>query len=337
MGKPRSLALVSHSLSGHRAAYIEQFASLVAPGVQAPTLTHWSRTLAEPGPVLFLMIEESFFGYASAALLRALLGRRTAGLLFRGREAAKGASLRLTVKRRVLRLMRRVPGITTLSIVPFALDPALCEVADDWIDDPQMWDLDSPSTPTTPLGEDVRRRAGVRRVLVALGLQNRAKGFEFLARLLAQDAQIARDWMVVAAGKTFGDPAAAEAFQKAGGWLIDRFISDDELMSLYGVADLVWSCYAPDYDQASGIFSRAVQLGVPVVVRAGSGIAAQAQLLEHPFVALPWDEAAATGLLAGAPDGGPPSPHVAGMRRRSLHVLNTSLDNTLGDATYHAA
>src|ERR1700685_4165033 len=47
-------------------------------------------------------------------------------------------------------------------------------------------------------------------------------------------------------------------------------------------ADLVWSCYAPDYNQSSGIHGRAVQLGIPVVVRRGSYIDALGKSLSHP-------------------------------------------------------
>lgn len=49
----------------------------------------------------------------------------------------------------------------------------------------------------------------------------------------------------------------------------DRIVTDDEILRLYKVADLAWCCYAPDYDQASGVFGRALQTGVEPVVREG--------------------------------------------------------------------
>jgi hypothetical protein len=57
---------------------------------------------------------------------------------------------------------------------------------------------------------------------------------------------------------------------QAGGYACDRFISNEELFDLYACADLIWCCYAADYDQASGVFGRAIQLGIPVVVREGA-------------------------------------------------------------------
>jgi hypothetical protein len=70
--------------------------------------------------------------------------------------------------------------------------------------------------------------------------------------------------------------------------LLDRHIDDAELFCLYRNADLVWSCYAPDYNQSSGIHGRAVQLGIPVVVRKGSYIDALGETLSHPSLALPY-------------------------------------------------
>ena len=66
------------------------------------------------------------------------------------------------------------------------------------------------------------------------------------------------------------NPKDASRFTAAGGMLEDRMITDDELFSLYATATYAWCCYAPHYDQASGIFGRAAQLGVPAIVRAGS-------------------------------------------------------------------
>lgn len=45
---------------------------------------------------------------------------------------------------------------------------------------------------------------------------------------------------------------------------------DEEILSLYKVADLVWCSDAPDDDQASGVFGRAIQTGVEPVFRKGS-------------------------------------------------------------------
>ncbi len=71
-----------------------------------------------------------------------------------------------------------------------------------------------------------------------------------------------------------------------GGLLIDRRLDDAELESLYVVSDVIWSCYAPEYDQASGIFGRALQLGVPVIVRRGSLLHRFASGIRSPVLPL---------------------------------------------------
>lgn len=270
------LTLVSHSFDGHRREYVSLAESLCkTEGHESRVVTSWTATLWDPAPVLFLMIEENFSGYLAAALARAVQGRRTAGLLFRGREAANASSTRLTGKRLLLKTLRKISGITTLSIVPFSVDPRLAQVADGWIDDPQLWDIEDTAPITTPLSQSLQEAASGRRIVISLGGQNEGKGFRFFTRAWAEAHSLRDRWLFVAAGKVAAAEAeSAAAFKAAGGLLLDRFISDEELASLYGIADVIWGVYAPTYDQASGIFGRAVQYDAPILVRRGSAIEA---------------------------------------------------------------
>lgn len=270
--------LVSHSRDGHREAYIQQFQALLQDaGYSCRVVDSWTSTLTSGGPAFFLMIEESFFGFTAAAIGRALLGGRTAGLVFRGREAAEGRSPRLRLKAFLMGLMKAFRPITTLSIVPFSVAPAIARVADGWIDDPQLWDITDLSTPATPLSAELLERAAGRNILVALGAQNREKGFDVLARTWLDQPEIREGWLFVAAGKTApATQAVAREFADAGAALVDRYISEEELRSLYGVASAIWALYAPDYDQASGIFGRAVQYDKPVLLRESSAMASHA-------------------------------------------------------------
>ena len=61
--------------------------------------------------------------------------------------------------------------------------------------------------------------------------------------------------------------------------LINSWIGDAEIESLFGIADKIWSCCSLESDKASGIFGRAMQWGVPVIVRADSSIHQFAQAL----------------------------------------------------------
>lgn len=291
------LTLVSHSLEGHRREYVSLFERLFSlQGWDTRVATHWREALADRAPSFFLMIEESFGGYVVAAVVRAALGRRTVGLLFRGREAVSGNSLRLRVKRMVLSVLRRVPNISTISIVPFNVDPRLAGVADAWIDDPQLWDVEDTSLTTTPLSVDLVAAANGRGLVVSLGGQSEAKGFRFFAKAWAEDRSLRDRWLFVAAGKVaVAEMSLAGILRAEGGVVIDRFISDAELASLYGVADVVWGVYAPSYDQASGIFGRAVQYDVPILLRRGSTIEAHGRELSARAVAVDYGDVAQIG------------------------------------------
>ncbi|WP_421729114.1 hypothetical protein [Brevundimonas sp.] len=321
--------LVSHSRDGHREAYIHQFQALLhEAGYSCRVVDTWKATLDFAGPACFLMIEENFFGYAIAAIVRALQGRRTAGLLFRGREAAEGQSLKLRNKAFLLCVMKSLTPVTTMSIVSFSVLPSIARVADDWIDDPQLWDIEDLSTPPSPLSADLVDLAAGRNILVALGAQNREKGFDILARTWLEKPEIRSRWLFVAAGKVA--PSAwdiANAFAEAGGGLVDRYVSDDELRSLYGAATVIWALYAPDYDQASGIFGRAVQYEKPVLLREGSAMANHAAQIAARATTATYNDAGSVilGLEAAAVSPAQNQRHSHLMRERSQALVFAAL------------
>lgn len=285
---------------GHRSAYVE-FARnrLGAERVGTTGISGY------PDPVLFLMIEEGFWRYVGTSILRALQKRRTIGLLFRPLPCVASRALRHRVKYTALRVLRRFPLISTLTIVPLHLDQRFSQIAAGSVHDFQLWDLTPDEIATVrasagnrELGKeslpseaafsaaDLRRAAGKRKIVVSLGLLNRSKGFDFLSEAYSSSSTLQGKVLVAAGGRVADESAAAgEALEKAGGWLADRFISDGELLQLYAAADVVWCYYEPDYDQASGILGRAMQLGLPVVVRKGSLNHRFCESLGYPHVA----------------------------------------------------
>ncbi|HWU02318.1 MAG TPA: hypothetical protein VN222_06220 [Novosphingobium sp.] len=290
-------------------------------------------------PVLFPMIEESIGLYAVYAAVRSLLGRRTAGLLFRPLPVVEGASWRQKAKQAVLRCLRALPRVATLTILPFSVDARFASIAHDWIYDLQFWDLHvGDSSPHArragPLAGQILAEANGRSVCVALGRQDRAKGFDIFARAYVDDPSL-RERSLFAFGGKVDDQLGelASAFEQHGGKAIARFVSDEELLDLYAAADLVWSCYAPDYDQASGIFGRAMQSGLPVVVRAGS--------LIHRFAAsegvphLAFDPAAPGETLAFVPPRETPE-HAAERARRHAAESCRRLSMAVGQAPEQA-
>lgn len=306
----------SRSLGGHRAAYLE----FVIARFGGQRVTTW-QVLVRRDPVLFLMIEEHFGLYLIASLWRSMLGRRTAGLLFRPGPASAGASWRLCVKRRLLQLLRLLPPVHTLSIVPVPLQPRIDFIVDGWIYDFQLWDLSegdraaytqlrrgiaaqATGAALPPIIVEALTHADGRPLLVALGMQNRDKGVERLAASLREGG--CAGWAVIVAGRfaPSAEPARRE-IEALGGRVIDRFLDDAELLALYAAADAVWCLYDPAYDQSSGILGRALQLGVPPVVRRNSISAAlcAAENIRHAAAEGGVDLAPALAALAASGGG----------------------------------
>ena len=266
---------ISRSDDGHRGQYMLFLAELF----DARRVGFSWRGALTRQPVLVSMIEESFGRYVVVAVLRAVLGRRTVGLLFRPRPALEGAGWRFATKRWVLRGLRALREVRTLTILPFSVEPGFAEIADGWIYDLQCWDLcgaDGAGRPPQAaeegaLAAEMREVAAGRHICCAVGRQDPAKGFGQFAALFTGSAQLRAGLLFVSGGKVAPELTdAAEALAAAGGLVLNRFISDGELLDLYAAADLVWCVYLPQYDQASGILGRAMQLGLPVVVREGS-------------------------------------------------------------------
>lgn len=225
--------------------------------------------------VFFCTIDTDYPAFIVIALLRALRGRRTTGLFLRPMQCFRTERpFVYATKRWVFRALRHLPGLRLLSIIPFEVEPRLAQVCHDWIHDPQLWDLwldGPPELPDTALSRRVAAAANGRDVIIFIGAGNRIKGFDgFAAEALERRESV----LSVMAGRVAPDFAAEAQRLSAAGMVVEnRFVTDDEILSLYKVADLAWCRYTPDYDQASGIFGRAVQTGVIPIVREGSVVA----------------------------------------------------------------
>lgn len=288
--------------------------------------------------LFFFMIESHPFLFAFTGLLGLVLGVRVAGLMFRPVEAIRDDRFKYRVKNLLFRAVRRLPNTTVILLLPLSVHPRFADIATASIDDLQFWDMPILGYPElardAPLRAEIARRSHGRRILIALGALDRQKGFDYLSRLIVEVPELSRDFLVVAAGKV--RPAsghAAEAFAAAGGYLIDRRIDDAEMRALYEIADLVWTCYAPDYNQASGIFGRAFQFGVPAVTREGAYLNTIGTEIGQTFLEVPYDapKAAAARILAWSPtrpDIHATETRVAAMAAHASRVFATALNTT---------
>jgi hypothetical protein len=286
--------LYTQTLNGHRSAYLA-FCQKILGGQKISR----KDLLRVKEPVFFLMIENGFFEFVCAAFVRALMRRKTLGLTFRPKEAMQGQSIRLSLKRAIMARLKLTPLVHIFSIVPTPLEPEIDLITDGWIHDFQLWDMGEaewelfeklksgciPIThPAMQFYSRIKAEASERPIIVSLGVQNKNKGYEILANTLP--SLDAAGWFVVAAGKVAEKQKHISQELISRGMISeDRFLNDDEIIAAYAAADVVWCLYDPTYDQASGILGRAIQFGLPALVRKGSFSEAFCQSEAVPHIA----------------------------------------------------
>lgn len=266
----RSVLHITHA-GGHRASYRDLLAAELGFEALTGRAARYMGLLLKARRVLFATLDGDIERFLLIAVIRSLLLRRTCGIFIGSLHyVGKPDSLRDRLRGFGLRMVKRLPRVEVLSVIPHPVRPQLGRVTSGWIHDPQLWDLKlgTEGLPETELSRKVKHLRGQRRLIIYLGKASSRKGLPDLARLTAGFEQ---DFLVVVAGQVLedGEQTAQELLDR-GMIVEDRFISDEELLSLYGVADYVWCVYPPSYDQASGVFGRAVQLGVVPLIRSGS-------------------------------------------------------------------
>ena len=261
-------------LSGHRQSYLSHLGSVLeAEELSGPLNPEVRNQLVSTDQLLFTTLDDDVFAFVQVAIVRSFRGKATVALFLRP-QSCFGYSLRSLVKGTMFRLLKRLPGLSIVTITPFALEPDYSHVAHASVYDPQYWDI--PETvlgkpPTTDLSEEISAKAAGRPVVSMLGSLLRSKGTELLARMLEAEPTLADEVFWLCAGTVVeAERAMVSRLETAGAVLIDRFLSDEEIESIYGLSTAAWACYSPEYDQASGIFGRALQFGVVPVVRKGA-------------------------------------------------------------------
>jgi hypothetical protein len=294
------MLLDKHGL-GHRAEYVTLFGIILRrAGYSSFAEPNPAKALLHPGPVIVTVIEDYRWSTYLIGLIRTLTFRRSVALFFVIRETLLGTKFRYAVKRTLLRAMRFQSLMSIFTILPHgvlrrAVPEAKVDVArlsHGWIDDPQLWDLEflPPRAVSTSLSERAVKAAGKRRILMVSGGLDRRKGLEMISTL-AGDQQFAGKILIVIAGKVAeSDSDLAAILAKSDCIFEDRFISNEEMNSLYAVSDLVWCTYSPSYDQSSGIFGRAVQRGVTPIVRKGSIVEVYAKTMNVPVLSIDWED-----------------------------------------------
>lgn len=240
------------------------------------------------------------------AVGRALLGRPTLGLSVRSETIFQREGIAQKLKQLLLRLLKYVPGAELITFMPHWVEPRLARYATDWMYDLQFWDvawLNPPSgTSAQAMKATLLQAAAGRKIVATIGHQRRVKGVEYFMALYAQP-EIRERYLFVCIGPNWDvDKRLVSSFTGGGGLFLDGPLRDDEIIPLYALVDYVWACYRPDYDQSSGIFGRAIQLGRPTIVRAGSYLARMQADLAGTGFAIPYAASAQAALIMATPD-----------------------------------
>lgn len=305
----RERLLHLNHIGGHHGSFVDLFGRWCALDASVGRVgkSNFVR-LVRAEQLMFGTLDDDVRGFVLVALARAVLRRRTSGIFMRP-QSCFFPGARGWIKRQLFRVLRAVPRVSTLSLLPFEAAPELRAVATHAVHDPQLWDVvDDDEAIDEALMADVVAAAAGRPVLTFLGTVTEGKGFGHLAAMIAADPTLVRKICVVVAGRVNPESAAdAEAVEKAGAIVWNRRISDAELAALYHASSGVWACYHPEYDQASGIFGRAVQRGRRPIIRDGAVVVGHyVDRLKIDALRLPDDAmAAGTRLIGGLTEAGP--------------------------------
>lgn len=288
----KSIKGIVHVLNegGHRREYRDILANKLCLKPDTGRIT-FSKvlTMLKAQKLLFATVPRGGIYILWIGALRAILGRKTCAITISDnwwqhprRRALNFISLI------VFRLLDKFNRLSVMSILPPFSRSKKVSFVTDWIHDPQLWDfadtdyLLSGRLPISELSRAVQVCASGRPVVVFIGKASLRKGIDEFSEL---SACLAEKFLFVVAGRvdctchTF-----AKKLTQNGMLVVDRYIEDSELLSLYGVADYCWCRYAPSNQVNSGVFGRAFQFGVPAIVREGAFLDRLAAFLRHDVI-----------------------------------------------------
>lgn len=288
---------------GHRQSFVDMFCPMfgLAPSVGRIGLRRFWQ-LVQARRLMFGTLDDDLRGFVAVILARALLGRKSCALFLRPNTCLE-PGLKPRIKWWLFAIISRLPRQTLLSILPFELTPGLKDVATAYVHDPQFWDqIDADVQPDDAATQAIEHSLNGRPLMAFVGGMTPAKAFPYFAELYASSSELQNAFAVLALGSPHTDCLhAVEQLKTTSALVWDRRVSDEEILSAYRTSDVIWVHYAPGYEQASGIFGRAVQWQCRVILREGSKVVAYyANLLGHPALMLSADKAMATQQLIEA-------------------------------------
>lgn len=135
----RNVCMLARLPCAHFDASVEIFGGIFREhGIAMFTTTDPKAAIAHPGPVLIMQLEQYTLVSHVVAMARAAMGRRTAAMVFRAREALTGTKPQTRLKRFLLRAERKMSSVTMMTILPLDLLPDADTLFRSWLHDPQV-------------------------------------------------------------------------------------------------------------------------------------------------------------------------------------------------------
>ena len=270
----------STSLQGHRYMYINAL-SLQKPRevVIAPANFESIVLLSlKPEPVIFITVDDSLPHYMLCSFVRMLLGRKTIGIFLQPLGVVKKHIAKELIKGILLSLFVKLKIILILSIYPRRFSLGFFKYYSDWIYDPAFWDLaERESLPyrATDQTNYPYEFEPVRLYVLFLGTISNRKRFDLFVECCEASHNFP-DLRFLAVGERYTsdkddcDVVSGEVlkrFSDCGGVLLEKYLTEEEVIYFQENAHIHWAFYAENFDQSSGIAGRAYQLDKLVIVR----------------------------------------------------------------------
>jgi hypothetical protein len=278
-----------NSNEGHRFSYLDLLSNVLHLNKSIGSIRNilTLHKLIFTKKLLLASLDDDVFGFVIIALIRALFFHNTVALFIRPQSCFHN-NIKSQIKYFIFRILSLIKFVRVITIIQNFDGNDYSKISKDWVHDPQMWDIfDSPRIESLSFSEALLKNAENRKIISLIGRVSNDKGIESLINLINDHGNICASYYFIVAGKFDND--AIESFKSIKSKnikLINRHLSDDEIGSLYCISTLIWCCYNKNYDQASGIFGRAAQLGKIAVVRKGSSIEMIAKHYQIPVFAI---------------------------------------------------
>ena len=284
----------SKNLNGHRDSYVNLMSSIFNLYPEVGDINYGNISSIIRTPILiFASIDDVYIEFLIISIIRSIYGKKTVAIFLRPTQCFEKTKYIYTIKRWVFKVLKRNNNLKILSIIPFDIKPNLAQVAHGWVHDPQLWDTsNSTPIPIKEMYDKILKYADGRMIMTFIGSVKMIKGFKYLTEIFQNDITLKNTILVVVAGKIDSDcTEEAKMLIDLGMLVEDRYVTDSEIETLYCLSDIIWCCYRPDYDQASGIYGRSIQYGKRPIVRAGSILEEYQNITGASHIALPYGQA----------------------------------------------